>query len=270
LPDGEDPDTFARKVGEAGVRGLLDQARPLTEHLFFTLLPEGGAATFEAKMQALDRLKPVCSALAVGLVRSAFFGAMASHFRLPAAELEAQLKGKAAPLRPTPRPGESAPPQARPARERPPDVLEASYAAAVLADRRLVQREDQRLQAELSHLGLRALLEAVAAGERPDDAVQEASQPVQQALEQAAPTVPEGASDRETWFRKVCQKLRVRKIEERLAQIARLTAQLPQGELTEETRALQSERVELLAHKKRVLEEDKAVIAGTKPAAVPF
>ena len=264
LPDGEDPDTFARKVGEDGVRQLLEAARPLTEHLFLTLLPEGRAASFEAKMQALDRLKPVCAALPVGLTRSAFFGAMAGHFQLPALELEAQLRDKAPPVRPAPKPA------APSASERPPDLLEASYAAAVVADRELLAKDAHGLQAELSHLGLRALLGALASGERREDVLEGVSNPVKQVLQQAASGVPESASEREVWFRQICQKLKVRQIDARLTQIARLTAQLAgAAELTDETRALIAERVALLTLKKRVLGETPGIIAGTKPAAAP-
>ena len=268
LPDGDDPDTFARKAGEDGVRKLLEGARPLTEHLFVTLLPQGGTSSFEAKMQALDRLRPVCAALPVGLVRSAFFGAMANHFKLPAAELEAQLRGKHAPLKPAPKPSEleAAP---KPA-ERPPDTLEASYAAAVLADPRLARKDLQGAQGDLRHLGLRALVGAVVAGEQVEEALQNASDPVRRALEQARPLVPEGESDREGWFFKLCQKVQLRKIEDRLTEIARLTAQLAgASELTEETRALIEERRVLLDQKKRVLAGSTAVIAGTKSAAAP-
>jgi DNA primase len=269
LPDGEDPDTFARKAGEEGVRRLLEAARPLTEHLFVTLLPQGGASTFEAKMQALDRLKPVCAALPVGLVRSAFFGAMANHFKLPAAELEAQLRGKHAPLKPAPKPSEqeAAP---KPA-ERPPDTLEASYAAAVLADPRLARKDLQGVQGDLRHLGLRALVGAVMAGEQVEEALQNASDPVRRALEQARAGMPQEPADREAWFLKIVQKVKVRKIEDRLTEIARLTAQLEgASELTEETRSLIDERKVLLEEKKRVLSSSTAVIAGTKSAAAPF
>jgi DNA primase len=94
LPQGEDPDTFARRVGQAGVSSLLDGAAPLTHHLFRTTLPEGPTASFEAKLTALDRLRPIATTLPVGLLRSAFMGAMAQHFGLPASELETALRAK--------------------------------------------------------------------------------------------------------------------------------------------------------------------------------
>ena len=110
----------------------------------------------------------------------------------------------------------------------------------------------------------------VASGERPDDAVQEASEAVRRVLEQARASVPEADSEREAWFVKVCQKLKLRKIEDRLTEIARLTAQLEgAAELTEETRILINERRGLLDQKKRVLAGATAVIAGTKSASAP-
>jgi DNA primase len=247
LPDGEDPDTFARKAGEQGVQALLEAARPLTEHLFITLLPQGGASTFEAKMQALERLRPVCAALPIGLVRSAFFGAMADHFKLPALELEAQLRGKQAPVKAVPKPAEA--PQR--AAERPPDLLEASYAAVILADPRLAQKDALGVQGDLRHLGLRVLLGAVASGEPREDALQAASDPVRRTLEQASASIPASEADREAWFLKICRKVKVRKIEERLTEIARLTAQLG-NDVNEETRPL-FEELRTLVEQKRVL-----------------
>ena len=70
LPEGEDPDTFARARGGEAVRALLDSALSLSEHLFRTLLPEGRSGTFERKMEALGRLRPVVAELPVGLLRS--------------------------------------------------------------------------------------------------------------------------------------------------------------------------------------------------------
>ncbi|MGA9525530.1 MAG: DNA primase, partial [Myxococcaceae bacterium] len=104
LPDGEDPDTFAQRAGTDGVRQLVSEAKPLTEYLFLTLLPDGAAASFEDKMKALERLKPLCAQIPVGLVRSAFFGALSKRFGLPASELETALRGKAPPVRAVPKP----------------------------------------------------------------------------------------------------------------------------------------------------------------------
>jgi len=128
LPEGEDPDTFARARGGEAVRALLDSALPLSEHLFRTLLPEGRSGTFERKMEALGRLRPVVAELPVGLLRSAFFSGLAAYSGLPAAELEAGLRGKTVPLRAAPKPA-----AVRPPAERPLERAEATLGALFLA-----------------------------------------------------------------------------------------------------------------------------------------
>lgn len=110
LPDGEDPDTWARKVGEQTVRDLIDKAQGLSEYLFKTVLPRGDSASFEDKMSALERLKPIAAQIPVGLVRSAFFAGLSRHMGLPASELESALRGKQQPVKAVPKPGSGAPP----------------------------------------------------------------------------------------------------------------------------------------------------------------
>ncbi|MFY0579322.1 hypothetical protein ACN28S_38160 [Cystobacter fuscus] len=105
LPTGDDPDTFIRREGTAGLERLLGEARPLTAHVFSTVLPQGKEASFEEKMAALERLKPVSAQLPVGLVRSAFFAALSTWCGLPASELESALRSKAPPPPPPRRPG---------------------------------------------------------------------------------------------------------------------------------------------------------------------
>ena len=261
LPEGEDPDTFARRVGPEGVQALLASARPLTQHLFGTVLPDGAAATFEAKMQAVDRLKPIASQLQVGLARSAFFAGLASHFGLPAAELEAALRGRAPAPRPVPKPA-AAPVQAAPSQkngqtaDRTPDALEAHLTAIVLRDRKLVARDAHRACDELTHPGLRSVLAQVQSGQGPEEALYDASPLVRGAVEAAGRKLPTEAPELERTFVAACRKLKVRRIEEQLSHIARVTA-LVEGasELTEEMRRLLTERSELLALKRKVLEE---------------
>src|SRR5262249_58227143 len=45
LPQGEDPDSFARKQGGEEVRTLLSKASPPSEHLLDSILPAGSAAS---------------------------------------------------------------------------------------------------------------------------------------------------------------------------------------------------------------------------------
>jgi len=248
LPDGEDPDTFARKAGLEGLRALLGAARPLSTYLLETLLPDGQAAGFEAKMEALERLKPVLAHLSVGLVRSAFLASMARGFGLPAFELEAALRKKGdaarAPAKPTP-----AVPQ------RPVDPLEAALVAAALREPGLLLKDAARVTDELvHHPGLRSILGRLQTGLPPEDALDELPLRLQDLVAAQGRTLPsEGVALQET-FGRLCQRLQLRRIDEALTHIAKVTGQLSgANELDEDTRRLQAERVELLGLRRRVL-----------------
>lgn len=260
LPEGEDPDTFARKAGANGVRALVAAAPPLTQYLFQTVLPRGAEASFEEKMQALERLKPLTAQLPVGLTRSAFFGGLSKHAGLPASELEAALAGRAPALRAVPKPEARATdeqPGARPSApppERPPDPLETCITAAILRNPRLLQADNHRVHDELQHGGLRALIHHVATGQSPEDALFEAAGPLKTSLERAARELPVDDDVLEQFFAAACRKLKLRRVEEQLAYIARVTGRL-QGanDLTGDTRRLIEQRVELLELKKKLV-----------------
>ena len=275
LPQGDDPDTFIRREGSAGLERLLTEARPLTAHVFSTVLPQGKEAAFEEKMAALERLKPVTAQLPVGLVRSAFFSALSGWCGLPAAELEASLRGKAPPVKAQPKPAPSAArgasaPGPRPAPLRPPDALEALYVAAALREPRLVARDTFRVCDELSHPGLRMALAHATSGQGVEDALFEAGDTVKRALEAAGRQLPEGGSALEHSFLLICRNLMLRRIREQLSHIERTTQHAAgANDLSEETRRLLQQRIELLALKKRVEEEIRPSSAGTKSPMQP-
>jgi DNA primase len=273
LPQGDDPDTFARREGAEGVERLLQSAQPLTSHIFATVLPQGGQASFEEKMTALERLKPMAAQLPMGLVRSAFLNAVGAHFNLPAGDLEGALR----PARPVPKPAQqTAPgtprgaPAPRPAPVRPPDALEALYVAAALREPRLVSRDSFRICDELSHTGLRVVLAQATSGQGTEDALFEAAEPVKRAIEVALRQLPEGGASLEQAFLTVCRKLMLRRIDEQLGYIEKATKQAPGAyDLTEETRRLLAQRIELLALKKRVQDELRPSGPGTKAPLQP-
>ncbi len=253
LPDGEDPDTFARKVGAEGVQKLLQGAKPLTQYLFETVLPDGVAGTFEAKMEALERLRPITAAIPVGLTRSAFFGAMARHFGLPAMELEATLKSKAPPpVKAVPRP--AGPPGAR---EVPPDQLEGSYAACIVRTRGLLEKDRLRVFDELKHPGIRRLVAAIQSGDGATDVLYEASEVLKSSLQKSKDLLPADDGQLEQAFLVVCKRLKLRAIEDQLQRIGRLSADAAGGssELTQEARDLLEERGALLALKRDLLSQ---------------
>jgi DNA primase len=275
LPQGDDPDTFARREGTEGVERLLQGAQPLTSHIFATVLPQGGQASFEEKMTALERLKPMAAQLPMGLVRSAFLNAVGAHFNLPAGDLEGALR----PARPVPKPAQQpasgpsahrAAPAPRPAPVRPPDALEALYVAATVREPRLAARDSFRICDELSHTGLRVVLAQATSGQGTEDALFEAAEPVKRAIEVALRQLPEGGAALEQAFLTVCRKLMLRRIDEQLAYIEKATKQAPGAyDLTEETRRLLSQRIELLALKKRVQDELRPSGPGTKAPLQP-
>jgi DNA primase len=250
LPEGEDPDTFARKVGAEAVHELLRQARPLTQHLFETLLPEGGMGSFEDKMAALERLRPVVAQVPVGLTRSAFFGALARHFALPARELESALRSKTpAPLRPAPRPG------AGELKEPPPDQLEATWVACILRNRALLDKDTERVRDELKHMGIRSLVAGLQSTGGAAEALYEASETLKAHLTKARDLLPADENALEQGFQVVCRRLKVRAVEERLQHLARVLATVPgsTSELTQDIRDLLEERAALLSLKGRLL-----------------
>lgn len=274
LPQGDDPDTFARREGDKAVAELIAKAQPLTTWLFQVALPEGPDASFEAKMAALDRLKPIAQALPVGLTRSAFFSALARAFALPASELEIALRGKAPPpVRAVPKPapaavapggrgydrGQPYPPaaarQAGPGRPSDPgrlDPLEAHYAAYVLRDRRLIQKDTYRVFDELKALSLRTIVAQLQQGQAPEDVVYEAPEAVRAELGKVEQPVDDEALERA--FASACRMLKLKFIREQLDRIASETAQVPGGkhDLTDEVRQLSEERKRLLALKLEV------------------
>jgi DNA primase len=271
LPEGEDPDTFARKQGADAVRAVLSAARPLSEHLLQSILPDGRAASFEEKMRALGRIKPIAAQIPVGLTRSAFLLALSSHCGLPAAELEVELKGKTHVLRPAPKPTQPHPAEGKPGGPTPipsrsPDPVEAAYVAALLRDPSLLGTDPFRAFDELSHPGLRAIVAELTAGQAPEEAVFDASDEVKGGVQESSRQLPADSAEVAKTFTLVARRLKLRRIDEQLLQIAKITGQVAgANELTDETRRLQAERIDLLALRKRVIEEETtAVPAGTK------
>ncbi len=251
LPDGEDPDTFAKKVGAEAVQELVAKAVPLTQHLFTTLLPEGAGASFEAKMAAIDRLRPVAAQVPVGLTRSAFMGALARYAGLPAQELETALRGKSPePLRAAPKPS------AFKAADLAVDSLEAVWVACVIRDRQLLQRDELKISLELKHPGLRNLVAGLSTGQAPEDAVYDASESVKEALRKGKDQLPREDERLEQAFKVVCRRLKLRTVEDQLRQIARDLGREPDANsLSGDTRPLLEQQGLLIRLKQELLSQ---------------
>lgn len=246
LPDGEDPDTYARRVGAEAIQEMVKDAKPLTAHLFETLLPKGKDAEFEDKMAALDRFRPIAAQVPVGLTRSALFGAMSKHFALPAHELETALKSKAPPpVKAVPKPKSNEPP---------PDTNEATWVAAVLRQPKFLEADPHKVAFELKHMGLRTLVAAIQAGGSPEDALYEASDVVKAQLVRSRDLLPADEEALKKGFEAVSVRLKMRAVEDRLAVIARELANTPGGtsELTQESRDLLTEQGALMILKQKL------------------
>ncbi|MEW5741877.1 MAG: DNA primase, partial [Myxococcota bacterium] len=141
--------------------------------------------------------------------------------------------------------------------EPPPDQLEASWAAAVLRDRGLLNTDEHRVVDELKHMGLRALISGVQHGKSPEDALYDASEALKGAIQKAADFLPTDPASLEQAFGTVCRRLKLRSIEDRLQRIARETAKVPGAstELTQDARDLLEERGQLLDLKRRLLSQ---------------
>jgi DNA primase len=150
-------------------------------------------------------------------------------------------------------------------------MLEALYVAAALREPRLVARDSFRACDELSHTGLRVLLAHAISGHGAEDALFEAQDSVKRAIDQALRQLPEDSVPLEQAFLRFCRDLMLRRINERLTYIQKATAQTPEGayDLSEETRRLLLERIELLALKKRVMDELRPAPTGTKAPMQP-
>ncbi|HET9449457.1 MAG TPA: DNA primase [Aggregicoccus sp.] len=243
LPHGEDPDTFARREGGEGVRRLLAEARPLTVHLFTAVLPEGREATFEAKMLALGRLRGVAASIPPGLTRSAFFEALSAHLGLPGPELEKALT--APPERARPPLAVSAP-QPAAAPERVVDPLEARAVACVLRVPSLRFQDRFGALDQLEETGLRAALSSAASS-----GGVAASGAVARALAGASRALPRDEEALEEAFRAACGELTLRRVDAALGRLSEL-AHEPQPSAS--TLAQLSQRTELMALRRRVLE----------------
>jgi DNA primase len=229
LPEGEDPDTFARNKGAEAVQLLVKQAKPLTTHLFTTLLPDGPNASFEEKMSALDRLKPTASGLPPGLARSAFMGAMSKHFGLPAADLEAALRGKA----------QSATARPKPVAARALPTNEVCYLACLLREPSLVRQDVEQAFDELGDPELRQMVHALRSGGSAADVWYEAPADIKAALEPWRSTLPREPSALGEAFEQICLNIKIEAVKRHIDRID-AELRLTQGavDLSDDARAI--------------------------------
>ena len=86
LPEGEDPDTYARKNGDEALRRLVDHAEPLEDFYFARHAPPPGASTFQ-RAQAAREAMTILPAVSDGVARSALLTQIAQRFAVNEEEL---------------------------------------------------------------------------------------------------------------------------------------------------------------------------------------
>ena len=112
LPDGEDPDTFVREHGAAGLETKLAESIDVFERKIQLLERGGWFADLRKKRQALDRLLPTLRATSDALTRDMYLGHASTAAGVTRELLERELKSPA-----RMRPGRTLPKPVAPARD---------------------------------------------------------------------------------------------------------------------------------------------------------
>jgi DNA primase len=86
LPQGEDPDTFARKSGDAALMRLVNQAEPLEDFYFARHAPPPGASAFQ-RAQAAREAMTILQTVSDGVARGALLTHIAQRFAVNEEEL---------------------------------------------------------------------------------------------------------------------------------------------------------------------------------------
>ena len=121
LPDGDDPDSLARKGGAKAVAAILDDAVDVVERKIQLLERKGWFEGVERRREALDRLIPTIRAASDPIAKDLYLGRVSEKVGVSRAVLEQELAAKPRyepPAPPPPRPGPPGVDQ-RPARAQP-------------------------------------------------------------------------------------------------------------------------------------------------------
>lgn len=95
LPEGEDPDTYIRTNGSAGMNDLLQIAKPLPEFAFDYYVEQYGLS-LDGKTQIIEELKPLVKAASSTLQRSVIVSHFAEKLNLDVGSLEKNLVAEGA------------------------------------------------------------------------------------------------------------------------------------------------------------------------------
>ncbi|MBI4800491.1 MAG: DNA primase [Desulfarculus sp.] len=91
LPQGEDPDSFVRSQGAAGLNKALKQARPLIEAVLDQTVQNGDRTSPEGKSAIVQAAGEVIKAISDPVTRTGYLERLAGQLALPPAALAARL-----------------------------------------------------------------------------------------------------------------------------------------------------------------------------------
>ncbi|SDI66782.1 DNA primase [Ferrimonas sediminum] len=73
LPDGEDPDSLVRQQGQQAFEALVDDATPLSDYLFTTMLKQADLSSQEGKSKLATNMVPLLNQIPEGLLKESLF-----------------------------------------------------------------------------------------------------------------------------------------------------------------------------------------------------
>ena len=94
VPDGEDPDSFIRKQGQAAFEQTLDQATPLSKFLFDHLMNQVDMNSLEGRAALVESFQPLLLKLPDSVLKDAIINDIANNFGMGSEQLLAKLNKK--------------------------------------------------------------------------------------------------------------------------------------------------------------------------------
>jgi DNA primase len=101
LPEGEDPDSLVRSEGEAGFRGRLEEAMPLSEYLVQELSAQVDTRSVDGRARLAELARPLVGKVPEGVFRQLLFERLGEEVQLDGEKLSKLItKPEASPAPP--------------------------------------------------------------------------------------------------------------------------------------------------------------------------
>lgn len=163
LPDGEDPDSYAKSEGGPTLQRLVDRAIGGWDHLVDHVLDDTGALTSDSgRVQAIDRLAPALQGLPDARLRELHQGSLARALGMSADQLASFMRRSRAKRRQVQEPQRAQAPRQRPAQP-PPHLELALFSLMLRAPEACAIYIAHDIGELLQHAGLKAAADALTA-----------------------------------------------------------------------------------------------------------